>query len=83
MLIMLGSKLCPDCREAMDKLNAAGAEYVFADISENLANLKMLLRYRDTSADYAKVRSAGSIGIPCFVRDDGTVTRRLSDVLPK
>ena len=43
---------------------------MYLDITENLANLKKFLKFRENSAfDFAKEK--GSIGIPAMVINDG------------
>ena len=67
---VIGSHLCPDTLYALNRLNEARAEIDF----KNLA-------LRQDSPVYADIREGGGIGIPCFVLEDGTVTRDLEAVL--
>ena len=46
-------------------------------MSASLADLKAYLALRQDSPVYADIRENGGIGIPCFVLEDGTVTRDL------
>lgn len=63
--------LCPDCVEALAALNAAKVPFTAVDITASTANLKEFLQLRDTLPAFAPVRAAGSIGVPCFLDDDG------------
>lgn len=74
MLKIYGSEQCPDCVNCKRDLEAAGVEYVYLNISENLLFLKKFLKLRDENEVFAEIRKAGKIGIPCVVREDGTVT---------
>nr|WP_294526262.1 glutaredoxin [uncultured Fournierella sp.] len=62
----MGSHLCPDTLYALNRLSEAKAEIDFKNLSDPA---------------YADVRANGGIGIPCFVLEDGTVTRNLETVL--
>ena len=57
------------------------AEIDFKNMSASLADLKAYLALRQDSPVYADMREGGGIGIPCFVLEDGTVTRDLEAVL--
>ena len=74
MLKIYGSMLCPDCVDCCKELREANVEFEFCDFAESLLNLKEFLKLRDDSDLFADVRSAGKIGIPCIVREDGSIT---------
>ena len=74
MLKIYGSEQCPDCVNCKRDLDAAGVEYLYLNISENLLFLKKFLKLRDENELFAKIRKAGKIGIPCIVDEDGTVS---------
>jgi len=74
MLKIYGSMLCPDCVECRKDLDAAGVAYEYLDFSQDLRNLKEFLKLRDQVAAFEAVRQAGGIGIPCILREDGSVT---------
>ena len=63
---------CPDCVavKARYKDNPA---YELVDIGQQARSLKEFLVLRDNHPAFAKVRERGNIGIPCFVKDDGSV----------
>ena len=74
MLKIYGSMLCPDCVQCRKDLDEAGIPYEYLDFSEELKNLKEFLRLRDHSPVFEEVRCEGRIGIPCIIRDDGSIT---------
>lgn len=74
MLKIYGSMLCPDCVQCREDLNRAGVEYEYLDFAESLLHLKEFLKLRDGNAIFAEVRQQGTIGIPCIVKEDGTLT---------
>lgn len=66
-----GSTLCPDTVEALERLEREEIAYEYFDITDNLANLKAFLKYRDASAIFDAARAGGGIGIPFFIIGDG------------
>lgn len=82
MLKIYGTYLCPDCVEAREKLDASGTAYEFVEITESTANLKEFLKIRDQSPLFDEARAEGLIGIPCFVKEDGSMTLSLADITP-
>ena len=74
MLKIYGSMQCPDCVACCEDLKKAGIAYEFLDWDQNLRYLKEFLALRDNTELFAEVKVAGTIGIPCIVREDGSVT---------
>ena len=63
---------CPDCVEV--KLRYGGnPDFELIDIGRLARNLKDFIVLRDTHPAFEKVRKRGNIGIPCFIKEDGTV----------
>ena len=65
----------------LNRLSEAKAEIDFKNLSASLSDLKVYLSLRQESPAYADIRENGGIGIPCFILEDGTVTRDLDTVL--
>ena len=63
---------CPDCVEVKARYKD-DPEYELVDIGQQARSLKEFLVLRDNHPAFAKVRERGNIGIPCFVKDDGSV----------
>ena len=74
MLKIYGSMMCPDCVQCRKDLDQAGVKYEYLDFGDSLWNLKVFLQLRDTEPVFAELKSEGKIGIPCIVREDGSVT---------
>ena len=74
MLKIYGSMMCPDCVRCREELDRSGVAYEYLDFADSLANLKVFLALRDGNACFDQVREDGKIGIPCIVREDGSVT---------
>ena len=63
---------CPDCTQAKQQYGN-NKDYEIIDIGKQAKDLKEFLALRDNHPAFAKVRERGTIGIPCFVKDDGEV----------
>lgn len=74
MLKIYGSMLCPDCVNCCRELEEANVEFQFCDFADSLLHLKTFLKLRDENGIFNEVRAAGKIGIPCILREDGTLT---------
>ena len=74
MLKIYGSMQCPDCVAGCEDLKKAEVAFEFLDWDHNLRYLKEFLALRDKTELFADVKAAGSIGIPCIVKEDGSVT---------
>ncbi len=64
---------CPDCFQVKEQLKD-NPEYELIDIGDHVKNLKAFLRLRDSNHAFDEARANGSIGIPCIVADDGSVS---------
>ncbi len=80
MLKVIGSNQCPDTMAALKQLEEAGTPFEFVNILENHDNLKVYLKLREESPVYAEVRGTARLGIPAFVREDGSVTLDMSEI---
>ena len=73
-MIIYGSMLCPDCVQCRKDLDAAAIEYDYREITEDLRYMKEFLKLRDENACFDSVKAEGKIGIPCIVREDGSIS---------
>ena len=73
MIRIYGMHTCPDCA-CIDDYFKQKTAYEIIDIGEHVRNLKAFLRLRDSSPVFDEARRNGSIGIPCFVMEDGRIT---------
>lgn len=74
MIKIYGSMLCKDCVQCRSDLDGAGVTYRYLDFSDELQNLKDFLAIRDNNALFDEVRRKNGIGIPCIVKEDGSIT---------
>lgn len=81
MLKIYGSKLCPDCVDCCRELKEAGIAFEYCDFADSLLNLKEFLKLRDEQEVFCNLRAEGKIGIPCIVREDGSITLDWSEFL--
>ena len=59
----------------------AKADIDVKNLSASLPDLKAYLALRESSPVFDGPKARGSLGIPCFVLEDGTVTLELEKVL--
>ena len=74
MIRIYGSMLCPDCVKCREDLDKNGIFYEYLDFAESLLHLKEFLKIRESSPLFAEVKAGGGIGIPCIVKEDGSIT---------
>ena len=73
MIRIYGMESCPDCAYVEQQARDRG-NYEIIDIGTHVRNLKEFLRLRDSSPTFDGAKRNGSVGIPCFVLEDGSVT---------
>lgn len=64
---------CQDCINLEEQIKASN-KYEVIELSSHVKNLKEFLKLRDNSPVFDEVKKSGSIGIPCFVLEDGRIT---------
>lgn len=73
MIKIYGMKSCPDCTYVEEQAKG-NSNYDVIDIGSHVRALKAFLKLRDNNPVFDEAKRAGSVGIPCFVLEDGTVT---------
>ena len=82
MVKFYGSHICSGCREALELFREkAFTEFEFIEITETTDNLRAFLKLRDERPELAEAKREGCIGIPCFVREDGSILMEPEKVL--
>ena len=79
--IMYGTKNCPDVREALQYIAASGLAVEFRNFDDSVASLKEFVRLRDSRAEFDEAKKNGSLGIPCFVTEEGKIYFEIESVL--
>ncbi len=79
MIKMYVMPTCPHCSH-VEKQVEGNANFEIVDIGAHVRNLKEFLRLRDAHPAFAEARKAGDVGIPCYVREDGSVTLQSVEV---
>lgn len=89
MIKMYVMKTCPYC-EYVERQVQGNPNFQVIDIGQHVHNLAEFLNLRDHHPAFAEARAEGDVGIPAYVREDGSVTlssaevglRPLSDDVP-
>ena len=79
MIKMYVMKTCPYC-EYVEKQVVGNPEFKVIDIGQDVHYLKEFLDLRDNHPAFDEAKAEGDVGIPCYVRQDGSVTLMSTDV---
>lgn len=72
MIKVFVMQTCPDCTKVKE-LAKGNPRLEIIDIGEHVRNLKQFLALRDNNPVFNPIREKGSVGIPCFVLEDGSI----------
>lgn len=70
-IIVFGSKHWSGCEPMKEFLSENEVKYAYLDITENMLNLKLFLKYRDNASEFRTVKEEGRVGVPCVIINDG------------
>lgn len=73
MIKVYGMPSCPDCA-AVEKQIEGNPEFEYIDIGKDVHALRAFLSLRDSLPVFEELKRGGDVCIPCFVKEDGTVT---------
>lgn len=76
-----GTMNCPDTVDALREYKARGFAVNFRDIDADIKTLKEFLKLRDTEAVFAEARQEHYVGVPCIVKEDGSLTLDWEELL--
>lgn len=72
MIKVFVMQTCPDCTSIKEQAeNDPRIEII--DIGEHVRNMKQFIALRDSSPAFDVIKRKKSIGIPCFVMEDGSI----------
>lgn len=72
---LVGTWLCPDCRAVVERAKAEGMEFEFHDVLENLQDMRLYLKIRESHPEvFDPLRADNKVGVPLFVLPDGTIS---------
>ena len=72
-------KSCPYCAHVMKQVEG-NPEFKMIDIGEDVRYMKEFLALRDNDPAFDEEKATGDVCIPCYVREDGSVTLMSKDV---
>lgn len=79
MIKMFVMKTCPYC-EYVERQVKDNPNFDVIDISTHVSKLKAFLDLRDNNPAFDEAKAIGDVGVPCYVREDGSVTLSSADV---
>ena len=72
-------KTCPYCAYVMKQV-VGNPHFKVIDIGEDVHDMKEFLKLRDNNPVFDEEKATGDVCIPCYVREDGSVTLSSKDV---
>lgn len=72
-------KTCPYCAHVMKQV-VENPHFKVIDIGEDVHDMKEFLKLRDNNPAFDEEKTTGDVCIPCYVREDGSVTLSSKDV---
>ena len=79
MIKMYVMKTCPYCAHVMKQV-VGNPHFKVIDIGEDVHDMKEFLKLRDNNPAFDEEKATGDVCIPCYVREDGSVTLSSKDV---
>ena len=79
MIKVYGMHDCPYCAYIEEQIQG-NEDFEYHDIGQSVSDLHAFLDLRDHDPAFIPYKEEGDIGIPCFVKEDGTVTIEPSEV---
>ncbi len=80
-IIVYGTMICPDTVDALELFKKNSIEVDYRDFGDKISYLKEFLAIRDSSTLFDGARQSKSIGVPCMIFEDGSITLDPEDVL--
>jgi len=74
MIKIYGMPTCPYCDYIHEQIKGRESEFEYINIGENIRNMGVFTRLRDTNPVFDKCKEIGDVGIPVFVFEDGRVS---------
>ncbi|MCR5545775.1 MAG: glutaredoxin-related protein [Lachnospiraceae bacterium] len=80
MIKIYGLPTCPYCDYVHEQVKGRESEFEYINIGEHVRNMKAFMHLRDSNPAFDHSKEVGDIGIPAFVREDGSITLDPADV---
>ncbi len=74
MIKIYGLKTCPYCDYVKEQLVGREDEFTYIDIGTHVKYMHEFMDLRDNRPEFDHSKEIGDIGIPAFVREDGSIT---------
>ena len=74
MIKIYGMPTCPYCDYVHEQIVGREDEFEYINIGENIRNMSIFTRMRDTNPVFDHCKDIGDVGVPAFVFEDGRVS---------
>ena len=78
MIRIYGLPTCPYCSYVEAQIKGS-SKFQYIDIGSDVRYMHEFLELRDHDPVFDHSKAIGDVGIPCFVREDGTVSLKPED----
>lgn len=79
MIKVYGLPTCPYCDYIEEQIKDRKG-FIYINIGKNIKDLHDFLLLRDSRPEFDEYKKIGDVGVPCFVREDGSITLEPSEV---
>lgn len=73
MIKLYGIRSCPECSGLYEQIKD-DSRFEIIDVAQHILLLKEFLSLRDSREEFAEARANGYAGLPCFVKEDGSIS---------
>ena len=80
-IIVYGTMICPDTVDALELFKKNSIDVDYRDFGDKISYLKEFLAIRDSSSLFDNARKTRTIGVPCIIFEDGSITLNPEDVI--
>ena len=79
MIKIYGMPSCPYCEYILQQIEG-NDNFLFIDIGKDIHDMHAFLELRDHREVFKPYKEIGDVGVPCFVKEDGSITLEPNEV---
>lgn len=79
MIKIYGMPSCPYCEYILQQIEG-NDNFIFIDIGKDVRDMHAFLELRDHREEFKPYKEIGDVGVPCFVKEDGSITLEPKEV---
>ena len=79
MIKIYGMPSCPYCEYILQQIEG-NDNFLFIDIGKDIHDMHAFLELRDHREEFKPYKEIGDVGVPCFIKEDGSITLEPKEV---